>query len=210
MLILLLKIGKFVLFLISYGGLAWVVNATEKIRRRKQLSGVSVWIIRLNALLSILFFFLFIYLLSGFLSIPLILLFLFASVFGEIVSQILWSVLGYGMTAVEWRARALWAGAEVAIQQRTLMLFSFLLTTLAFILYPIISGFFYFTLPADRLPVRIFQVTLATLVLSGYSLILSILTPVLTSENVDEKTRTRFLVTQLSALISNGCTSRSY
>jgi hypothetical protein len=143
----------------------------------------------------------FVFLLSGYFS-PLLLVALFgASQVGVVLAAILSGLIG--SATLPWGARAQWAGGEYAFKHVPLTLGLTGLTLLSFVAYPVVAGISYFGLPADELPARIFQYTLCVLLLSGYPLQLFFLIATLVSENLDEETRARFLVTQLASLVPN-------
>lgn len=196
---LILKIGMFLLFLIAFVVWLWGANLLMEKIKGDLLEGKWFWSNQLSILLSIAPLFLFIYLLSGFFNLPLVILLFAAMQLSVIVAAVMWGFLG--TPTPTWGARSQWAGGEFGLKHAMLVIIPLILTILIVVAYPIFAGIAYFTLSPGELTTRIFQYTLVAVIFSGYLFLLPIVIGTLVSENLDNETRTRFFVNQLSGLI---------
>ncbi|MGC1400088.1 hypothetical protein [Candidatus Binatus sp.] len=155
----------------------------------------------LTILLSTAGMFSFIYLLSGFGSVALMALVFAGAQLGVIVTGILWGFLGSSET--EWGLRSLWAGNEFGLKHPITMVLGLLFSIVAFLGYPIVAAILYFRHPisSPELEVRTIQLTLLLSTVAGLPLSLPVIVGTLSSENLDEGTRSRFLVAQFGGLV---------
>ena len=200
---LFIKVGIFITFLIVYT--VWIV-AVYKLSYRLQnnlLRGKALLTQEMLLLATVLGFFVFIWILSGYLNIKLIGLFLLAAHLGTIIMAILWALSG--SVDIRWGPRAIWAGGEFGMKHPWMMMTTSVISLIAVIAYPVIAGIVYFShlVPSHRVTVLIFRYTLLALFISSWIAMLPILIGVLSSKNVDKGTRTRFFVAQIGSLVSN-------
>jgi hypothetical protein len=196
-----MRILVFIVFLVVYAGFMWVASALSTHTTRAMLVNKTFWNTQLTIFLGFGMLFTFVFVLSGYFNARLLAALFGASQIGVLLAAILGGLLGSATS--KWGAHGQWAGGEFGIKHVPLTLGLMVLTMLIFIAYPVLAGISYFGLPAGDLPVRIFQYTLCVLFLGGYPVLLLILIGVLVSENLDEETRTRFLVNQLASLVPN-------
>lgn len=196
-----MRILVFVGFLVVYAAFMWVATVLLKSTNRAILANKTFWITQLTNLLSTGALFAFVFVLSGYFNARLLAVFFVASQIGVVLAAILGGLLGSATS--KWGARGQWAGGEYVVKHAPLTGGLFVLTTLTSIAYPVAAGISYFGLSAAELPVRIFQYTLCILFLGGYPLLLLFLISALVSENLDEETRTRYLVNQLGSVVFN-------
>ena len=198
---LIIKIGSFLLFLFAYVMFIFAGKTLMDKTKRDLLYGRSFWSTELLMLLGNTAFFVFIYLLSGFFSLPLVIVLLAGAQLGVIIAAILWGFLG--STTTKWGARSMWAGGEFGLKHPALMISLLAISLITSLAYPILAGIAYFkhSIPLPELTALVIQYTLLWVILSGYPLLLPISIGTLVSENLDEETRTRFFVSQLGGLI---------
>lgn len=198
-----MRILAFLGFLVVYVAWLWASNFLMKRVKQSILVNETFWSAELSNLLGLAAIFSFIFILSGYFDWRLVAAFFVAAQIGVVMSAILGGLLGSATS--KWGARSAWAGAEFAMKHTLLMLGIMGLAMLIVIAYPVAAGISYFGLSVAEVPVptRIFQYTLSMLFLVGYPLVLFVLIGALVSENLDEETRTRFFINQLSTLVPN-------
>lgn len=194
-----LKIAVFMLFLVLYGLWLWGNGKLFGKQVDEPSFARKTWIQIPIALSQYVAFFVFIWLLSGFWSWPLIFLMIAAAPLGTLVTAILWGL--QGSTDSRWYSRSGWAGGELGFKHPAAFFVALGIGMLVLIAYPIVSGISYF---ADNMPpqhqIRIIQYTLAILVFSSLGTA-PMLIGALTSEYLDENTRIRILTGQFGLLI---------
>jgi len=196
-----LKILAFVVFLIAF--VVWALGVafcTLKLQK-DLLEGRSFWSGELTLLVTYVGFFGFIYLLSGFWSLRLVLLFFIAAQLGALIGYVLNVALG--AQSEKSGMRALWAGKEIDIKFPRLTMVGQILSGLIFLSYPVVAGVLYFhhVWSSEALKILIVKYSLLLLILSGYPLFIAIMMSILASENLDEDTRQRFFINQLCGMI---------
>jgi hypothetical protein len=196
-----MRILIFIGFLILYTTYVWVANLLLKRMKNGLLENKTFWITELSILLGIALLFAFIFMLSGYFNIRLIGIFFCASQFGIILTAILAGLLS--SPSSKWGPRALWAGGEFGLKHAPLMLGIMISSILIFLAYPVASGISYFSLPKSMLTERIFQYTLSFLFLGNYLISSFMAIGIIVSENIDEDTRIRYLINNLSYLVFN-------
>ena len=148
-------------------------------------------------------FFLFMYLLVGFFSLPLTILLIASAHVGLILSAILWGLLG--SKGAMWGPRSYFAGAEWGGRHRYYaVLIVLVLPFLVGIGYPILVGTAYFNsaLSSTEVTLVILRYTLGYFILS-YLLLTGVTIAATASENLDNETRDRFFAVQLGGLVQN-------
>lgn len=196
-----MRILAFLGFLVVYAAWIWASNAVTNLAKREILSNKTFWPAELNILLLLAALFTFIFVLSGYFNWSLVGAFFGAAQIGVVLTAILDGLLG--STTSKWGPRAVWAGGEFGMKHAPLTLGIIATTMLFVIAYPVAAGISYFGLPSEEVPARIFQYSVSVVFLAGYPLLLFVLIGTLVSENLDEATRTRFFVCQLSGLVPN-------
>lgn len=196
-----MRILVFIGFLVVYAALIWAATILSKRTKCIILTNKTFWFAQGTNLLALGTLFAPVFVLSGYFNAGLLAAFWGVSQIGVVLAAILSGLLGSATS--KWGARAQWAGGEYGIKHVRLTLGLMALNLLAVIAYPVAAGISYFSLSVVELPIPIFQYTLCALFLEGYPLLLLFLIGALVSENLDEETRTRFLVNQLGALMPN-------
>jgi len=199
-----IKILFFLLFLATYGGWAYANHHLSEVVKRPDAAASQPKLVLLQELQAIINYFgllIFVFLLSGFWNWTLAISFFGTAQIGILVTLALWTIVG--AAEQKWLARALWAGYEFDIKYR---FFSWTLVALACLIvvgYPIAVGIAYFRHAlSSELTVTIFQYTLVMVVLLAI-VILPVSIALTASPNLDEDTRSRFLISQLGGLIPN-------
>jgi hypothetical protein len=199
----LLKIAVFMGFLVAYT--VWLV-AAYKINKKWQrdlISRKSLFSEEMTLLMSIPPVFVFIWILSGFFNAKLVVLLFAAAHIGLAIRGILWALIGSPQVA--WGARILWAGGEYGMKHPILMVaimvFAFLV---CFIIYPVVAGIIYFshTVPSDQETLLIFKATILILFLSSLLILLPGLVMIMLFKSIDDETRDRMFITQISGLVT--------
>lgn len=196
------KIFYFIAFVVVFIGIqvanAWMLQAILK--KSSADKAPSVFLVQEGSLLTnYVGFFIIIYLLTGFWSWPLSLAFVASAHLGLIFGLLLWGFLQSGET--RWLARAGWAGGEWGLKNPLIMVLIGGVSILILVGYFIFAGIAYFHIDASpALTATIFQYTI---VFTVFGMLISSITsmPMLLSGNVDENTRTRYLVNQIGALV---------
>ncbi|MEI6274492.1 MAG: hypothetical protein WCP08_00820 [Prolixibacteraceae bacterium] len=184
----------FIVFIVTY--LLWV--AISSILTNKAMpsiiAGKNFLFTQAQILIQLVFFFLFIYLISGFFKAELVGLFLIGSELGVILSSI---IVGFvGSLNTPWAAHGVWAGGEFGLKNRWIMLVIMLLSFAIVVVYPILI----YQIPGEELLIQAIRYT-TILFISGYIILAPVLIGALKSENLDEDTRKRYLTAQLSGVI---------
>jgi hypothetical protein len=194
------KLLFFVLFLAAF--VAWVaINAVLVPKLKNPSFGKSIWGQELLLIVNYGAFFLFLYTLSGFWNWWVVLLTLASAQLGFVITGIFWGLLG--ATDDRWYARSRWAGDEFAQSHTVAGVSVMILMALFTFAYPVVAGITYFRHSASELTISILQYTLIVFFFGGLCVMLPILIGALTSKNLDENTRTRFLAAQLGGMFSN-------
>ena len=195
-----MRVLIYILFLIAYG--LWVAAstfATQKMQKDVP-KGKSFWGSELLILLGYGGFFGFTYLLSGFWNTRLVLLFLLSAQAGIVVAYVF--NVATGGRDDQTGKRGMWAGGEMGIKNETAMKISQILMAAVFLAFPIVAGVFYFRHPrgSDELKMMMIKYQLVQQILA-YIPVLLLFSAVLASENLDEDTRQRYFINQLSGMI---------
>jgi MFS family permease len=198
---LLVKIMWFALFLVAFGVWTVAISILLVVAAAHPAFSRSFGFVEGTLLLTYLAIFVFVYLLSGFWSWPLVALFILVAHFGVALSWILREVLG--SPAMKWQSRALWAGREWDANHPELNRWFKYLARALIVLYLSLAGVSFFTLTTSpALTIAALQYTLAFFFITG----LVVLGPqinIVASKNLDRDTRTLFLASQLGGLIPN-------
>ncbi|UCE07830.1 MAG: hypothetical protein JSW07_07300 [bacterium] len=199
---LLFKVPIFIAFLIAL--IAWYLASVYLLKKctTYMLHGKYFLANELILLLTIFGLFAFVWLLSGFLSIKLIIIFIICSHIGSIITGILWRLIG--TTDIPWAASGAWTGAELTVKYSwvSLLLASFSLGLC--ISYPILCGIAYFSnpVPSPRVTILISLYTLIMIYGSGLGNTLPTMISTISSKNLDEDTRLRILLNHGGLLTS--------
>lgn len=197
-----LKLLLFLVFLVSFGLWAWCVSFALKKLQADLLAGKSFWVTTQFLLLATYAgFFCFLYLLSGFWSLRLVLLFFVAAQLGSLIALLLNAVLG--AQSEKSGMRALWAGKEIDIKHPRMSKILAILSGVIVLSYPVVAGVSYFqhTWSSEALKILIVKYSLLLLILGGYPLTMIVVIMMLVSENLDEDTRQQVFVNQLGGMI---------
>jgi hypothetical protein len=200
---MLLKIASYLLFLFAFGVWTYACFKLAKKGQSDMILGKSFLTNELVLLLSYCGLFGFIYLLSGLWDLQLVILFLVASHAGQLLALVANKVVS--SDSDRGNQRALWAGAEAAISQTKLVATANIINALVFFAYPIVAGFLLFRHPwgSEVLKVEVVKYSLLMLILAGYPMLILLTVSMLASQNLDEDTRRRVFINQLSGLIPN-------
>jgi len=190
----------FIVFLILYLVFFWASNALTTYGKRATLGNKTFWFSQLQLLLTVGALLGFVFLLSGYFNRLLLIALLCAAEVGVLLATALGGL--FGAPTSNSGARAQWAGGEYAMSHPVLVIGSTVVSLLIIVAYPVAAAVTYFRSSGAPLPARIFQYTLV-LCLGGLPLLLLVLISALASENLDEETRTRFLINQLGGLVPN-------
>jgi len=198
---LLFKVPIFIAFVIAL--IAWILASGYLLKKftKDVLHGKYFLANELMLFLAIFGLFGFVWLLSGFLSIKLIILFILCSHIGSIITGILWRLIG--TTDIPWAASSTWTGSELSVKYPWVFPLVTILSTLLFIAYPIVSGIAYFSnpIPSPRVTILIFRYTLIVMYGTGLGTLLPTSISTISSKNLDEGTRLRILLNQGGGLI---------
>jgi hypothetical protein len=197
---LVVKVLTFILFLICYAAaFVGAVPFSKKIQT-DLLVGRWFWGAELGILLAFVPFFLSVFLLAGFWSSTLIILFLIGAQLGIIFTWVFRAFVEESRDKSG--PRGMWAGGEFGRTHPFLMILVFAIPLLALAAYPIVAGRAHFThpIPSRELTVIIFKYSLAAFVFSGYPSLVIPLFGVLSSENLDQQSRRFYLASQIGAL----------
>lgn len=148
--------------------------------------------------------FLFIYLLSGFFSLSLVLLFFVCSQLSLLISITL-SALLLDKSSAEVGQRVFLGGVELGFTNQSLRNFDKALrviqSIIIFFVYPTVAGIIYFALPQAELPLRIFQCTLVLFIFGSFPVGIFSNISIMTSRTIDEEARTALFVEGVGSLI---------
>jgi hypothetical protein len=197
-----MKSVYFIIFLLIYA--LWAAGHYKLNKRLQEdmLRGKSFFAREMILLLSLSGFFIFIFMMSGFLSIALIGLFLAATHLGFLIEGFL-RVLS-GPTDPNWQPRTIWIGGAIGIKYGWLMMATMLISFLAVIIYPVSVGTVYFKhqIPSEYATLLVFRYTLTFLFGFGLIILIPMQVIVLSSENLDDSTRTVFLTRNVAGLVT--------
>ncbi|HEX2060231.1 MAG TPA: hypothetical protein VHK90_05785 [Thermoanaerobaculia bacterium] len=196
-----MRILAFIGFLLVYATWLAATMWLQHMTRRALLKSNNFWVSELNLVLNLVAIFAFVYLLSGYFNWWLIAALFAATQAGVVLAAILNGFVG--STTGRWGPRVMWAGAEFGMTHQPVAAGALLLSLLITVGYPIVIGVTYFRSRASELPAHIFQYTLSMFFLSGLVIISTFLVGPLVSKNLNEDTRIRLFVNQLSALVPN-------
>jgi hypothetical protein len=202
-----LKILTFIFFFFSLtilGIPAFILmnkNTNVLVSGKSDIWSVS-FLLGLEAVLIVSFtFFWSIYLLTGYFNLNLTILFLATSIIGITLSAILWEL--FGSPATYWGPRTHLAGFEFRLRHSRISPLLFALTGIIFFICVALIGIEYFSNdPSSQIStIMIIRYTLIGLIFSNYPFSFGTIIGVFTSENIDEITHLRFLITQLGSTI---------
>ena len=192
---LMLKVGIFILFIITYAIYTYIVNYLSRKHFMSILKYGNFWV----SLVFIGFFFTSLYLLSGFFSLPLIILFTGVYILSNLIFIILLGLSGISID--KYIQRALWA-IYVAVKT-PIVAICFLIAVFFGIMYPLIAGYFYFTHSANsiELTILIFKLNVIIFMIIGLPFGIGIQTNILVSKDLDEESRKYVFVGAIAGLI---------
>ncbi len=198
---LFIKILIYFVFLIAF--IAWIVAAYYIFKKfsKDLLCGKSFLSTELMLFNGFLGFFGFIWLLSGFLSIKLIILFVLISHIGFIITGILWRIIG--TTDIPWAASVTWTASEIPLKHPLAFIVTLILCPLLMLAYVIVIGIIYFGNPihSPRATILIFRYTLIVMYGSEVITLLPGLVSLISSKNLDEGTRLRIIINRGGGMI---------
>ncbi len=191
----------FLAFLVAY--VAWALACAWCLKKLQTglLAGKSFWNGQLMLLLGIAGMFGFIYLLSGLWSLKLVALIFVASQIGTIIGWVPNAIAGNHPEKAG--IRTLLAGREIDVTQPKAMKALGIVCILIALAYPIVASILFFQHPWGSLILQVLEVkyTVLLLNLSNYVVVLYVNGSILASGNLDEDTRQRIFINQISALI---------
>lgn len=199
-----LKIGGFILFILTY--VAWLYLSGKFSKRTQQAVATSVryrlWDYEIQLIFSLIIFFAFIFLLSGFFNLQIILLLL---VGGQLSILLFGLALTFG-SGQGGESGVFWGGVEVGLRYARLVNWLRILIAVIVFGYPVLSGFAYFShdLASPELTILIFRYTLITMIFVGYAFTIFIMVLVFLNENTNNDTRTASFVSLLGGLFQLG------
>ena len=197
------EIWTFLLFLLTWAFAIVGLAAIATMALEPLLEGRTTWFTQAFALGSTSMFVVWIYLLSGFWSWQFLFVVLLASELGILVAFILWELLRSRSTLNNtWGPRAMWAAQEFEATHPTIQNFWKGLAFVATVTYFVLVSIAHFNQPysSSGLVLDVFQYTMLFAAASTAIFLLPSVN-VLMSRNVDEDTRTRYLVSRLGALV---------
>lgn len=198
---MLIKTDFFVLFLLAYGAWFWLLIPLAKKLLLANGYARSLWASELSVFWFVGGLFAFIYTLSRFFSLSLVLVMFAGSQIGIVVSAVAAGFLGLSVEASFHRSR--WQGQEIGKKYPRFTTLANASAVVALTIYPVIAGFIYFRHPIPSLEqtLLVFKLTLIALICSSYPFPLSLMIGMLLSKQLDEKTRTLLLVNSLSQVV---------
>lgn len=192
-------IGFLVLYILYVLFAQWAFKSlTEKIGARNTLlmeeATILVYILTLFVLVGVL---------SQFWNLHLVLVFLVVMHTGILASLLLG--LFFGTLSIEKQKRAVWTGIEFTIVNRWWGISFILLSVIMLVGYPITAAISYFgaDIPSISATQSIFRTTLIFFFVLGWIGAIPAFIGSLSSKNIDESTRLRFIITRASAQITN-------
>lgn len=191
----------FLIFLVAYGLWAWGCNLALKKSIADLAAGKSFWSSELVLVASYSGFFCFLYLLSGFWNLRLVLIFFATAQLGSLLALLVNAFLG--AQSEKTCMRSVWAGKEIDIKYPLMNTIGGPLMIIIFLAYPVVAGIVHFqhAWSSDVLKILIVKCSLLLLILGGYPLMMTVTIMMLVSENLDEDTRLRIFVNQLVGMI---------
>ena len=180
----------------TFGAIVVLLKIVSDVRKNRSFVNSE-----LATILSLAGMFGFIYLLSGFFSLSLTILVVLAAQLGIAISGVLWALIGSYQT--RWAERAAWAGAELQAKNPVSTMLIGLASAIVLFGYPVLAGILYYGhhYPPAQMTIRVIQLTLLYTFASTLVAQAPLLVRVLSSPDIDEQTRTRFLVVQLGGLV---------
>jgi hypothetical protein len=196
-----IKIAGWVIFILAFAGWVFAADRLQKhITQRMKVGQSTFWFSQMQSLLGVVGLFGFIFLLTGFLNLQLVALFLVAAEGGVIFSAMASPLL---KTPQATSARLIyWVSIENATRHPWFTVVPFGIAFVAALLYPVVASVMYFTSSADDRSLDVVRLTLVFLGVSGYVFILPTRVAILVSPYLDEDSRTRVLVGGAGGLVS--------
>ena len=199
-----LKIGIFVSFLIVFFILMTISRKSMSNMLRNAAMGKSLLSQQIMVLTYLTAYFGFIWMLSGFFDIRLVLIVLIAMEIAPLLTGIFWALLGRPKTP--WQQQLTWEGAQIGARHPFLLI-AFMGTGLILLVgFPISAGITYFgnTIPSTEGTLAVFRVVLFWFIILGFIIGFSMNTLILASESLHEDTRSHAMVDSLSRFIITG------
>jgi len=196
-----LTVGTFLIFLVCYGLWAWGCYVALQKLMADLAVGKSFWGGELVLLASYSGLFCFLYLLSGFWNLWLVLLFFATAQLGTLLAWLVDQFLG--AQSEKSCMRSVWAGKEIEIKHPLMNTIATRLMGLVFLAFPVAAGVVHFqhAWSSEALKILIVKCSLLLLIFGGYPLTMIVTIMMLVSENLDEETRLRIFVNQLVGMI---------
>ena len=197
-----MKFVTFVLFVCAYVLWIWAAAKMTKQLTRPSMRGARMfWATESFGLLSNVGFFVLIYLISGFWSWRLLILFIVASQMGMLVAFLLNAILG--SQTDESYPRILAAGGEIGLTYPKVAGSFMLVSALVTLAYVVAGGILHFRYPWNSpvLHIAAVKYTLIFLIFGNYPAMMAEVAAMLASENLDENTRQQIFVNQLAGMI---------
>jgi len=196
------KLIRFILFMITFT--LWTYGVSKLWARFQESitqKGFSFWLQEIMVLFPLGGLFLFVFILSGYFDNKVFFGLVIASHLGIIISAVLWKL--FGSIDSQWITRGLWAGAEFGMKNPWAIIPGGIISLLIFILYPIIMLIVYITYPilSPDSTIVIFRYTLLSLFIPGWISLSTTLIGVLSDKNLEENTRSRYLINQIGGLV---------
>jgi hypothetical protein len=196
---MLLKILLYLAFLLLYVLYIYfsVVLLNRIVNNTKSISFLENELI---ILIPNLFFFAFIFTIGQFFNLKLLLVSIAFANAGFILTLIVWSLLGSPKTP--FKEIGGWASGDYTLKNQVVFSLSQYLGIAILVAFPVVIGLHYFTEPSVEIN-RIITLKYSLIfVLSSYVLLLPVVISILTSEFIDEDTRSRYLTNQFSSLLA--------
>jgi hypothetical protein len=200
---LIFKIGVLAVFIATYAGSSALSYRLQQKFVRDSTAGTGTWLIaQATTLISVVSFFTYIFLLTGFLSIPLIVLFLLAAEIGLILGRAGSAVVGADQTHTT--RMIAWVAFGYGVRNPWLFVVVIVLAAIFVFIYPIVASYVFLVSPPADLSLTIIRLTVVQFVAVGYLFVVPNYVGLLTSPYLDERSRARVLVTSSSSLILTG------
>lgn len=192
---------SFVVFIVAY--VLWLVLnfALFQLLRNATNSQLKTLAIQ-EAMLIVSYggFFLFVYLLSGFLVWPLVAAFLIVGQLGFCVTLLFYALFASVPHVLQ---RATWAGLDFILKYKVIFFGAQALAIVAIVAYPVAAGIVYFGQSnSDEMMLKSLKFTIAFIIFLNFTLYPSAI-GIGASKNIDERMRLRFLINQFGGLIPN-------
>lgn len=194
-------VWPFLAFLIAYGLFLVASVMMARWAQRIPLSGIPYRQTEIAVLFSLVCFFGFIYLLSGFWNARLVVIMLIAVHLGPLAGWFLTNAFGKNSALAH--ARQFWWGMEMGMKSPGLFTLPTYLALFGGLIYPIVAGIFYFRHARGSPVLQELEIkcTLILLTLCGQSSVSFMIPEMLASESLDEDTRQNVFFSQLGAMI---------